>query len=218
MKTIVYVDGYNLYYGLLKGSTDKWLDLYKLFNDYVLDDKAELIEIRYYTAPVLSKMSDNPESSQRQRTYIQALRKMLPQKTQIIEGQMIPSTPYLRLVTPIPEAPHVTKTQVYHFVEKKTDVNIAADMISDAWLGRCHQIVLCSNDSDHQASLAAIRKHKPEIRLGIVAPISSHDHRKISGDLTKYTDWQKKLSTVHIAAAQLPVKIPSTSITKPEGW
>ena len=66
LRTVVYIDGYNLYYGLLKSSTDKWLDLYKLFNEFVLDDKAELIEVRYYTAPVLSKMSDNPNSSQRQ--------------------------------------------------------------------------------------------------------------------------------------------------------
>ena len=27
-KTIVYIDGYNLYYGLLKGTSYKWLDLF----------------------------------------------------------------------------------------------------------------------------------------------------------------------------------------------
>ena len=29
-KTIVYIDGYNLYYGLLKGTAYKWLDLLAL--------------------------------------------------------------------------------------------------------------------------------------------------------------------------------------------
>ena len=27
-RTIIYIDGYNLYYGLLKGSVCKWLDLF----------------------------------------------------------------------------------------------------------------------------------------------------------------------------------------------
>jgi len=31
VKTIVYVDGYNLYYGLLRKSPHKWLDLFALF-------------------------------------------------------------------------------------------------------------------------------------------------------------------------------------------
>jgi hypothetical protein len=36
MRTIVYVDGYNLYYGLLRKSAYKWLDLYSLFQNHVL--------------------------------------------------------------------------------------------------------------------------------------------------------------------------------------
>ena len=31
MKTIVYVDGYNLYYSILRQSRYKWLDMVKLF-------------------------------------------------------------------------------------------------------------------------------------------------------------------------------------------
>ena len=59
MRTTVYVDGYNLYYGLLRKSRLKWLDLYALFKEHVLDDAAELVEVRYYTAPVLGRMSDS---------------------------------------------------------------------------------------------------------------------------------------------------------------
>ena len=36
MKTIVYVDGLNLYYSMLRGTPFKWLDLYTLFRDQVL--------------------------------------------------------------------------------------------------------------------------------------------------------------------------------------
>jgi len=218
LRTIVYVDGYNLYYGLLKGSAHKWLDLFSLFNEHVLDNNIVLLEVRYYTAPVLGKMSDHPESSQRQRIYLQALRKMPPQRVSIVEGKMLASTPYQRLVKTIPEAAHLQKVQVYSFTEKKTDVNIAADMITDAWLGRCEQMVLCSNDSDHEGSLAAIHKHHPNIRIGIVAPITGVDNRKISADLVHYSHWQKILSPLHLAKALLPSKIPNTSIRKPASW
>ena len=135
MRTIVYVDGYNLYYGLLRKSKLKWLDLYALFKDHVLDEAAELIEVRYYTAPVLGRMSDSEESPQRQRLYLQALRKQRPQGLTIIEGRILASTPYQRLYKPIPEAPHLTKVQVYDFNEKKTDVNLASDMLAGAWTG-----------------------------------------------------------------------------------
>ena len=96
MRTVVYVDGYNLYYGLLRRSAFKWLDLYALFKNHVLDSSADVLEVRYYTAPVLGKMSDDPASPARQRIYLQALRKMPPKKVTIIEGRMVHSTPHQR--------------------------------------------------------------------------------------------------------------------------
>ncbi len=132
MRTIVYVDGYNLYYGLLRKSKLKWLDLYSLFDDHVLDDRAKLLEVRYYTSPVLGRMSDDSRSTQRQRTYLQALRKMYPAKLEIIKGRILATTPYQRLVRPIPEAPYLEKVQVLNFNEKKTDVNLASDMLAGA--------------------------------------------------------------------------------------
>ena len=126
MRTVVYVDGYNLYYGLLRKTTLKWLDLFALFRDHVLDPETELIQVRYYTAPVLGRMCDSPESPQRQRRYLQALRKMYPEKIAIIEGKILATTPFQRLVKPIVEAPDLQMVQVYDFNEKKTDVNLAA--------------------------------------------------------------------------------------------
>ena len=218
MRTIVYVDGYNLYYGLLRKSKLKWLDLYALFNDHVLDDKAKLLEVRYYTAPVLGRMSDDPQSTQRQRQYIQALKRVHTTGLTVIEGRIVASTPFQRLVTSIPEAPHLEKVQVFDFNEKKTDVNLASDMIAGAWTNAYDQAVLCSNDSDLEGALATIRKHHPKIRLGLVAPIRGDDHRKISKDLSVYADWAKILSPVHLANAQLPERIAHTALKKPESW
>ena len=50
-KTRVYIDGYNLYYGLLKGTPWKWLDL-ELFSRGLLNPDHEIVSIVYFTAPV----------------------------------------------------------------------------------------------------------------------------------------------------------------------
>lgn len=218
MKTIVYVDGYNLYYGLLRNSGWKWLDLYTLFQQHVLGPGSDVAEVRYYTSPVLARLSDDPETPVRQRLYLQALRKMPPQKIRIIEGKIVMSTPFLRLVKPIPQAPEISRIQVCQLREKNTDVNLAADLITGAWQGTYEQAVICTNDGDMTAALAVIRKHHPSISLGIVAPIPGTDHRRLSGSLMRYASWGKILSPVHLANAQLPERIPGTSICKPEKW
>lgn len=218
MKTVIYVDGYNLYYGLLRRSAFKWLDLYTLFKNHVLDSSADVLEVRYYTAPVLGKMSDDPESPKRQRVYLQALRKMHPGRIITIEGRMSHTTPHHRLVEPIPDAPHIETVRVNFFSEKKTDVNLASDMLAGAWTGAYEQAVLCSNDSDLEGALATVKKHHPHLRLGLVAPIPGNDHRKISRDLAQFVDWRKTLSPVHLANAQLPIQIPHTAIRKPASW
>lgn len=218
LKTIVYVDGYNLYYGLLRRSPHKWLDLFSLFQDHVLGRDSDLVEVRYYTAPVLGRMCDDPQSSQRQRQYLEALRKTPPQKVCIVEGKILAETPLLRLVEPIPEAPHITKVRVHNFSEKKTDVNLAADMLAGAWTGAYQQAVLCSNDTDLEGALRSIRAHHPALRLGLVAPIPGGDIRKVAGALKRHVDWAKLLSPVHLGLSQLPDKIPGTNIRKPDAW
>lgn len=214
MKTIVFVDGYNLYYGLLRRSPWKWLDLFALFQHHVLTD-AEVLEIRYYTAPVLARMCDDPASPQRQRLYVQALRKQSPCRVAVVEGRMVATTPVLRLVEPVHG---LQRVRVQDFVEKQTDVNLACDMLAAAWTGACEQVVICSNDSDLKAALATIRRHRPDVRVGLVAPVASQDARHLSRDLAAHSHWVKMLSPFHLAAAQLPDKIPGTSIRRPEAW
>jgi len=190
----------------------------KLFSIHALDKNAELVQVRYYTAPVLGRMSDDPKSTQRQRQYLQALKTMYPQSLVIIQGKIVATKPHQRLVRPIPEAPELQIVQVYDFNEKKTDVNLAADLIAGAWINSYEQAVVCSNDSDLEAALSTVKRYHPRLRIGVVAPIRSEDHRHISGDLVRHADWQKTLSTIHIAASQLPPKIPNSRLVKPESW
>ena len=143
---------------------------------------------------------------------------MYPGKLEIIEGKILATTPFQRLVQPIPEAPHLEKIQVFDFNEKKTDVNLASDMLAGAWTDVFDQAVLCSNDSDLEGAFSTIKKHLPHIRLGLVAPILGEDHRRISKDLSMHADWSKILSPVHLKNSQLPERIPSSRLCKPDTW
>ena len=89
-------------------------------------------------------------------------------------------------------------------------------MISDAWLGRCEQAVICSNDRDLVGALAAVRRDHPDVVIGVVAPV--RDQRLISSHLRKLAHWYKALSPAHLASSQLPEKIPGTPLRCPDAW
>lgn len=108
--------------------------------------------------------------------------------------------------------------QVYDFNEKKIDVNLASDMLAAAWTGAFDQAVLCSNDSDLEGAFSVIKKHLPHIRLGLLAPILSEDHRHISRDLSQNSDWSKILSRFHLQNSQLPDRISNSGLCRPASW
>ncbi len=64
MKTNVYVDGFNLYYGCLKNTPYRWLDLDALART-ILDAHHVIHRIRYFTALVSARPS-NPGQDVRQ--------------------------------------------------------------------------------------------------------------------------------------------------------
>ena len=57
MRTFVYVDGFNLYYGALKGTSWKWLDLVALC-EMVLQQHHRILKVEYFTARVSGSGAD----------------------------------------------------------------------------------------------------------------------------------------------------------------
>jgi len=137
MRTIFYIDGFNLYYGACRREEKKyrWLDIAALCRRLMQD--AEIAEIKYFTARIKNSESD----SYHQNIYLRALR-TLP-KVSIIYGNYLKSTPVMRVKTPPPDSIRVIKNE-----EKGTDVNIASHMILDALDGAAQRLALVSNDSD----------------------------------------------------------------------
>jgi hypothetical protein len=68
-KTIVYVDGFNLFYRL-KGTPYKWLNLYKLAK-IILHSECDIVGVNYYTARVSGRT--DPNSPRNQQVYLNAL-------------------------------------------------------------------------------------------------------------------------------------------------
>ena len=70
MRTRVYVDGFNLYYGALKGSPFKWLDPVRLAAR-LLPPECVIDKLGYFTARVSGKL--DPGAPGRQQVYFNAL-------------------------------------------------------------------------------------------------------------------------------------------------
>lgn len=83
MKINIYIDGFNLYYGCLKDTPYRWLDLNKM--SQLLFPNDEIIKIKYFTAPIKLRMSDkDPDRPNRQQIYFRALKTIT--NLEIIEG------------------------------------------------------------------------------------------------------------------------------------
>ena len=89
MKTIVYIDGYNLYYGALRGTAYKWLDVMTLFASicHIQNPASEVIAIRFFTAPIKSKLATHGDLSLKsQSDYHRALQVLYPNRLEIVLG------------------------------------------------------------------------------------------------------------------------------------
>ena len=221
MRTIVYVDGYNLFYSLLTKSPYKWLDLHTLFNTQIIHPirpESELVEIKYFTAPALGSMAKDPKVEQRQARYHRALK--ANGNVEIIKGyhQKGITTGY-----PVEIIKGIEKLKVHVMEENQTDVNIGLHMYRDAVKDKCDQIVLCSNDADLEPALEMIKLDFPNIQIGLILPRkSSNLNSRFSNKLVKHVHWTRK----HINQQELEKSLlPSIlldhrkkSIRCPEEW
>ena len=83
LNTIVYIDGFNLYYSL-KDTPYKWLNIEKLVKSVLDPDWHNIIQIKYFTARVKRKPKD-PSNVIRQEMYLRAVQTI--QKMEIVYGK-----------------------------------------------------------------------------------------------------------------------------------
>jgi hypothetical protein len=85
VRAYVYVDGFNLYYGALKGTTFRWLNPVALARQ-LLPTKYTVAKLKYFTARVSGAV--DPGEPLRQQTYLTALR-TIPE-IEIYFGKFLP--------------------------------------------------------------------------------------------------------------------------------
>ena len=210
-RTIVYVDGLNLYYGCLKNSPYKWLDIKSLFTK-LLNESHKITKIKYFTARI-SDRKNNDGCASRQQCYLRAL-DAFTSELEIYYGHFLTHEVKAVLVNPRPNK--LTTVKVYKTEEKGSDVNLALHLLNDSWLNAYDCAVLVSNDSDLACALQLVKAQQHK-RIGLIFP-TTDKQRKPSRQLVKYADFVKEIRRKALSNSQLPKIIPNTNIYKPKEW
>lgn len=198
-RTNVYIDGFNLYFGMRDTCTNtKWLNVEKLAQN-LLRDNQQLGQVKYFTA----RVANNPPKEHRQRTYLDALETT---NTQIIYGKYHSK----------PKKCNSCGMQWNQNEEKMTDVNIAVNLLVDAMLDTYDTALLISGDSDLVPPIKAIQQQFPNKRIVVAFPPgrSSFDLKNTAN--AHFHIWCSKLSK-----SQFPNQIQRTdgfTIQKPLQW
>ncbi len=205
MKTYVYIDGFNLYYGALQKSSYKWLDVAKL-SSYLLQGHA-IVKIKYFTAPMKVREGDSdPNKPVRQQIYLRALRTLL--NVEIIEGFFLSHKVFMR------RADGKGGIEVIKTEEKGTDVKIAAHLLHDGHRNLYEQAVVISNDSD---LAEPIRMVTQDLKRPVVV-ISPFKRNTL--ELANVASSRRKIREGVLRISQFPNELTDSTgvFTKPPSW
>ncbi len=201
-RVIVYIDGYNLYYGLREsyGSKYKWLDLQALATS-ILRPNMELVAVKYFTAITKSKDA----SKQRQEIYLKALQ-LHNDKVEVYLGRFLSKMKTCRSCN----------VAYRTFEEKKTDVNIACHILNDAYQDKFDCCYVISGDSDLVPPLELIKQYHPN-----KASLIAHPPKRKSTELCNIANGWFSLNKQKFIQSQLPKELVTPQgaiIRKPDEW
>ena len=186
-RVITYIDGFNLYFGL-KASRWKrfyWLNLQAMAKNLLKPDQ-ELVFIKYFT----SRISYPPDKQQRQSTFIEALETLNDLK--IFYDHYQTNLQYCKKCG--------NRGMIQS--EKMTDVNIAVEMMSDAYQGHFDTALLVSADSDLTGPIVTIKNLFPEKRVIVAFPPMHH-----SAQLQRLAHGYLQIGRANLAKSIFPDKI-----------
>ncbi len=199
-RVTAYIDGFNLYFGMLEAGYNKfkWLDINKLILS-LLQPNQTLIDICYFT----SRVRNNPSKEKRQSTFIEALESV---DVKVIYGN------YQANVIKCQRCGHAWNDSK----EKMTDVNIATQMIVDAYNDKYDMAMLVSGDSDLVPPINSIHQLFPHKRVFLAFPPARKNNSVAAVAKGHMTIGRNKLLN-----AQFPSEVVSNSgymLKKPDNW
>ncbi len=204
LRVISYIDGFNLYFGLRAKGWKKyyWLDLVSLSSALLKSDQ-QLEHCHYFTARIRTGTNQS-QDARRQSLWLDAL-SSLPELT-IHYGHYLPK--------PV-ECKRCGNTWTT-FEEKMTDVNIAAQMLTDAYEDRFDIALVISADSDLTTPIRLLRERMPQKRVIVVFP-----PERRSAELKKTANGTVVLGENKLRQNLLPENITTSSgfvLTRPPQW
>ncbi len=207
----VYIDGLSLYYGALKNTPYRWLDVGKLSRALV-PRHYTIHEIKYYTARVLPLPHD-PGARTRQDFYLRAIG-TIP-NCSIFYGYFLSSIVPMPLAAPQPGGPnvvHVIKTE-----EKGSDVNLACHLVADAFQKNCDAAFVVSNDSDLLEPIRIARR-KLGMIVGLATPFRPPG--RPANVLIHEVNFQRPIRHGTLAKSQFPPTLIDAlgTFSKPPTW
>ncbi len=204
MKTIVYVDGFNLYYGAVKGTPYRWLNIARMCELLLPHD--DVLQIKYFTALVNPRPHD-PDQRVRQEIYHRALA-TIPNLS-VTLGFFLTHEVTMPLAGGKRGYANVVKTE-----EKGSDVNIATHLLVDGFKNAFELAVVVSNDSDLLLPIRFVVEElgKP---VGLLNP-----QKHPSVELTKRATFFKHIRANVLAKSQFPPTLTDAkgAFSKPSTW
>lgn len=208
-KTVVYIDGYNLYYGLRDkhGRKYLWLDLTRFAQALLSDPRQELVAVKYFT----SAAPGNQDSAKRQQTDWKAL-ETCPM-LQMIKGRYREKPTRCSSCGAREAECRACGAKLRFRNEKMTDVNIATHLVRDACAGSFDVAVLVGGDTDLLAAVEAARSMR-RIVIGFPPERENDDMKHAASGWFRITEGQFK-------KAQFPDVVtvaPGVTVTRPLTW
>lgn len=240
-RTFVYIDGFNLYRGILEHRPRyKWLDLVA-FCRQILDTRYEVQKVKYFTAIV--KPFLDPNQPERQKKYLRALKKCYPEMVQVIKGDFELRLNYYRKAIKLdpnnlpkhlegkllPPKPACKENRFWYYAsksgvevirpeEKRSDVNFGAHLVNDAARGRFDAALVISNDSDLVEAMRIVRDEWRKEILWTNPTLAKGRRRRGAKEFKKLRFQELKIWKKHLRDCQLPDMIPHTDIERPTAW
>ncbi|WP_429513132.1 NYN domain-containing protein [Pseudomonas sp. BT76 TE3572] len=229
MRTAFFVDGYNVFYGLLADTPYKWLNLPQLlaYIAHIENPQSSVASIDYFTSSVKPELATRGiASKEAQDTYVRALK---AQNVAIHYGrhQLEPARAP-RFINKRIGASRQDTTPIWKLEEKETDVHIAISMYRTAarqakvnGAEGIQQLVLVSGDTDMAPALRAIREDFPQMTVGVVLPYRTGFKRTPPGSLKELSHWMRRvISAEELQSHQFPDKVPTRKkpAIKPDYW
>lgn len=205
----MYVDGFNLYYGSLKGRPYKWLNLEKMCE--LLLRRFDVQRIRYFTA-LVKERPDNLHAPVRQQAYLRALG-TLP-SVEVHYGSFLTKPTRMMLANPPTSGPRTV--EVVKTEEKGSDVNLATYLLVDAFRDDAEAFAVVSNDSDLTEPIRIVRHELGKV-VGLLNPQPVQSQRL----LTCRPTFSRQIRAGVLGASQFPPRVVDGTgavIRKPGEW